>query len=190
MACRLIFSTSRLPPASAWCCGFPILPASCRHRDSSRPRTIRALPTPELPDWVVRANRTHINLVENLPSFAALVLVAHVAGAANGTTAAAAAVFFWARLAHALVFLFGIPYLRTADLRRRRIRATGDLLGDCRLKGTHVRQMTARKRSGRRVPVLVAVALCDYGGCNSRNCLCLSKVARPAGQSGHGRRVA
>jgi len=73
----------------------------------------RALPKPELPDWVVRANRTHINLVESLPSFAALVLVAHVSGAAGGTTAVAAAVFFWARLIHALVFLLGVPYLRT-----------------------------------------------------------------------------
>lgn len=73
----------------------------------------RSLPKPELPDWVERANRTHINLVENLPSFTALVLVAHVAGAASGTTAVAAAVFFWARLVHALVFLLGLPYLRT-----------------------------------------------------------------------------
>lgn len=73
----------------------------------------RTLPKPELPDWVVRANRTHLNLVESLPAFAALVLVAHVSGAASGTTAVATAVFFWARLAHALVFLLGIPYLRT-----------------------------------------------------------------------------
>ena len=73
----------------------------------------RHLPEPDLPDWVVRANRAHINLVENLPAFAALVLVAHVAGQANGTTALAAAVFFWARVAHAVVFFAGIPYART-----------------------------------------------------------------------------
>ena len=73
----------------------------------------RHLPQPDLPDWVVRANRAHINLVENLPAFAALVLVAHVAGQANGTTALAAAVFFWARVVHAVVFFTGIPYIRT-----------------------------------------------------------------------------
>lgn len=73
----------------------------------------RSLPTPDLPDWVRRANRTHINLVESLPAFAALVLVAHVTNTANGTTAIAAAVFFWARVAHAVVFWLGIPFLRT-----------------------------------------------------------------------------
>ena len=73
----------------------------------------RHLPQPELPDWVVRANRAHINLVENLPAFAALVLVAQVAGQANATTALAAAVFFWARVAHAVVFFAGVPYVRT-----------------------------------------------------------------------------
>jgi len=73
----------------------------------------RHLPTPDLPDWVVRANRAHINLVENLPAFAALVLVAHVSGEANGTTAVASAVFFWAGLVHAIVFFAGIPYVRT-----------------------------------------------------------------------------
>lgn len=73
----------------------------------------RSLPSPDLPDWVRRANRAHINLVESLPAFAALVLVAHVTGTANGTTAVASAAFFWARIAHAVVFWLGVPYLRT-----------------------------------------------------------------------------
>ncbi|MDP6572076.1 MAG: MAPEG family protein [Rhodospirillales bacterium] len=60
-----------------------------------------------------RAQRAHANLVENLAPFAILVIVAHVGGAANETTAAAAMVFFWARVAHALIFYAGIPYLRT-----------------------------------------------------------------------------
>ena len=73
----------------------------------------RTLPKPDLPAWVQRANRAHITLVESLPSFAALVLVAHATGSASGTTAMAAAVFFWARLVHAIVFFAGIPYVRT-----------------------------------------------------------------------------
>ena len=73
----------------------------------------KTLPKGGVPDWVERANRVHINLVESLPSFAALVLVAHVTNTANGTTALAAAVFFWARVAHAVVFYLGVPYLRT-----------------------------------------------------------------------------
>jgi uncharacterized MAPEG superfamily protein len=63
--------------------------------------------------WAERCKRAHLNMVENLPIFASLVLVAHVAGAANETTALGAVIFFYARLAHAVVFIFGIPWLRT-----------------------------------------------------------------------------
>ena len=68
---------------------------------------------PELPAWVKRCDRAHLNAVESLVPFAAVVLVAHVAGAANETTAMWAMVFFWARVAHAVVYWAGIPYLRT-----------------------------------------------------------------------------
>jgi uncharacterized MAPEG superfamily protein len=67
-----------------------------------------------VPDWVRRAERAHMNLVENLAPFAILVLVAHVAGKANATTALGATLFFWGRVAHAAVYVAGIPYLRTA----------------------------------------------------------------------------
>lgn len=66
-----------------------------------------------LTGWRQRAKRVHLNMVENLAHFAALVIVAHLAGVANETTAIAAQVFFWARLAHAAVFYAGIPFLRT-----------------------------------------------------------------------------
>lgn len=91
----------------------PYIAGMIMSRGMPKAEDYRSLPKGDLPDWVERANRTHINLVESLPSFAALVLVAHVAGAANGTTATAAAVFFWARVAHAVVFFLGVPYLRT-----------------------------------------------------------------------------
>jgi uncharacterized MAPEG superfamily protein len=52
-------------------------------------------------------------MVENLAPFAALVLVAHVAGKADSGTATAAMVFFWSRVAHAIVHLGGWPYVRT-----------------------------------------------------------------------------
>jgi uncharacterized MAPEG superfamily protein len=70
----------------------------------------------EFPDWVRRANRAHINLVEQFGPFAALVIVAHLAGISNGTTALAAAVFFWARIAHAVVFLSGTGILMARTL--------------------------------------------------------------------------
>jgi uncharacterized MAPEG superfamily protein len=66
-----------------------------------------------LPLWGRRADRAHLNAVEAFAPFAALVLVAQVSGKANATTAFCAASFFWLRLAHAVVYLLGIPYLRT-----------------------------------------------------------------------------
>ena len=48
------------------------------------------------------------------PHFAALVLVAHVSGAVNEATAFGASVFFCARVVHALVYLAGVPWVRTA----------------------------------------------------------------------------
>jgi len=60
-----------------------------------------------------RAKRAHFNMVENLVLFAALVLIAAVAGKANATTALGATIFFWGRLAHAIIYLIGIPWLRT-----------------------------------------------------------------------------
>ncbi len=68
----------------------------------------------ELPVWGERAGRAHRNMLENLPIFAALVLVAHVAGASNEITAFGATLFFWGRVAHALIYIAGIPWLRTA----------------------------------------------------------------------------
>lgn len=61
--------------------------------------------------WAQRAHRAHLNLLENLPPFAALVLIANLTEVGVG---GAAAVFFWARVAHAIVHIAGVPYLRTA----------------------------------------------------------------------------
>ena len=67
----------------------------------------------DLPDWAQRSHRAHMNLIENLAPFAALVLAANLAGAANETTALAAQAFFWARLVQAAVHIAGIPWVRT-----------------------------------------------------------------------------
>ena len=68
---------------------------------------------PEMTGWAGRARRAHLNMIENLVLFAALVLIAAAAGKANATTATGALIFFWARLAYAVVYLIGIPWLRT-----------------------------------------------------------------------------
>jgi uncharacterized MAPEG superfamily protein len=68
---------------------------------------------PVLTGLAGRARRAHLNMVGNMVLFAALVLIAAVAGKANATTATGALVFFWARLAYAVIYLLGIPWLRT-----------------------------------------------------------------------------
>ena len=70
------------------------------------------LPRP-VPAWGQRANRAYLNAVEVFAPFAALVIAAQLAGKANATTAFFAASFFYLRLAHAIVYLAGIPYVRT-----------------------------------------------------------------------------
>ena len=68
---------------------------------------------PAIVGWAGRAQRAHRNMLENLVLFAVLVLLAQVAGKANAMTALGAQLFFWGRLAHAAVYLAGIPWLRT-----------------------------------------------------------------------------
>ncbi len=66
-----------------------------------------------LPGWAVRAQRAHLNLLENLAPFAALVIVAEFAKADAATVGLWASVFFAARIVHWLVFVLKIPVLRT-----------------------------------------------------------------------------
>ncbi|MCA9569185.1 MAG: MAPEG family protein [Myxococcales bacterium] len=68
-------------------------------------------PTPK--GWVARCQRCSANMMENLPIFAILVLVAHVSGSADAMTANGAVLFVVARLVHAGLYVGGIPLLRT-----------------------------------------------------------------------------
>jgi uncharacterized MAPEG superfamily protein len=68
---------------------------------------------PEITGWAGRAMRAHRNMLENLVLFAALVLVGHAAGKLDATTALGAQLFIWARLAYAVVYVVGVPWLRT-----------------------------------------------------------------------------
>ena len=70
--------------------------------------------TPSFTGLAGRAQRAHRNMLENLPLFAVLVLVAAVSGHANAATAMGAMIYFWARLIYAGVYLAGIPFARTA----------------------------------------------------------------------------
>ena len=80
------------------------LPALAGNREGLAPCT----------GWAGRAARAHHNMLENLVLFAALVLVAVAAGKTNSTTLLGAQLFVWARLAYAVIYVAGIPWLRTA----------------------------------------------------------------------------
>ena len=69
---------------------------------------------PEIRGWGGRAARAHRNMLENVVLFAALVLVAVVADKTNATTLMGAQIFLYARIAYALVYIAGVPWLRTA----------------------------------------------------------------------------
>lgn len=68
---------------------------------------------PEISGWGGRANRAHRNLLENLTLFAILVLVAEVLGISTPQTVLGAHLFFWGRVAHAVVYIIGLPWVRT-----------------------------------------------------------------------------
>lgn len=63
--------------------------------------------------WAERLYFAHTNAVENLMIFAPLVLVLDALGHSTWWTVFACAVYFWARLAYAIIYTAGIPVLRT-----------------------------------------------------------------------------
>ena len=68
---------------------------------------------PPYTGWALRAQRAHLNMLESLAIFAIVVIVAQLTGRANATTALGATLFLWARVGYAIVFLAGIPWVRT-----------------------------------------------------------------------------
>src|SRR5688572_26280973 len=68
--------------------------------------------TPQSP-WAQRLYFAHTNAVDNLVVFAPLVLILDTMGRSTPTTEIACAVYFWARLVHAIVYALGLPVFRT-----------------------------------------------------------------------------
>ena len=68
---------------------------------------------PEITGWGGRAERAHLNMVQNLVLFAALVLVAVAAGKTNDVTLLGAQIFLWSRVAYAAIYVAGLAWLRT-----------------------------------------------------------------------------
>ncbi|HEX9790912.1 MAG TPA: MAPEG family protein [Kiloniellales bacterium] len=64
-------------------------------------------------DWARRLQAAHVNAVENLVIFAPLAIGVHIMGLGTSLTALAAAVYFFTRLVHVVVYTLGIPVART-----------------------------------------------------------------------------
>ena len=69
-------------------------------------------PQPQSP-WARRMMKAHVNAVENLVIFAALVLAAQAANVTSEVTATACVVYFWARVVHLVAYTFAVPWVRT-----------------------------------------------------------------------------
>jgi uncharacterized MAPEG superfamily protein len=68
---------------------------------------------PPLAPWAERLRAAHANAVENLVVFAALVLAAQVLNISTPATALAGSLYLWSRMAHAVIYALGIPWMRT-----------------------------------------------------------------------------
>ncbi len=69
-------------------------------------------PTPTA-TWAKRMMCAHRNAVENLVIFAPLVIALAALDVSTSLTVAAAKFYFFARLAHLVVYTFGVPVVRT-----------------------------------------------------------------------------
>src|SRR6266446_2971695 len=64
-------------------------------------------------EWATRLMFAHDNAVENLIIFAPLVLILNAIDYSSKWTVLACAVYFWARVAHLIVYTLGLPVFRT-----------------------------------------------------------------------------
>jgi uncharacterized MAPEG superfamily protein len=64
-------------------------------------------------EWATRLMFAHDNAIENLAIFAPLVLILNAIDYSSSSTVLACAVYFWARLAHLIVYTMGLPVFRT-----------------------------------------------------------------------------
>ena len=64
-------------------------------------------------EWATRLMFAHDNAVENLIIFAPLVLILAEIDYSTTWTVYACAVYFWARVAHLIVYTLGLPVFRT-----------------------------------------------------------------------------
>jgi uncharacterized MAPEG superfamily protein len=64
-------------------------------------------------EWATRLMFAHDNATENLIVFAPLILILSELDYSSKWTVYAAAIYFWARVAHLVVYTLGLPVFRT-----------------------------------------------------------------------------
>ena len=90
--------------ASLW---IPYIVGVNKHAPPERNSFQRPATDDGLPDWVARANRAHLNLLEQSMPFAVIILILHAMDAFTAVTFWAAIAFFWLRVAHAVGMISG-----------------------------------------------------------------------------------
>lgn len=73
-------------------------------------------PKPDAPPkaaWAARLCKAHSNAIENLVIFAPLVILVQITDSSSPITLMACQAYFYARLAHFIIYGLGFPYLKT-----------------------------------------------------------------------------
>jgi uncharacterized MAPEG superfamily protein len=68
---------------------------------------------PPATSWAGRAFRAHHNMLESLVLFGVLILVTEITNKNSAMTGLGAQLFFWARVAYAVIYVIGLPWVRT-----------------------------------------------------------------------------
>lgn len=84
-----------------------VLQAGARWGFGNREQPVEGAP------WVQRADRAYANHIATLAPFVAVALVAHLSAERDDVTATASVVFVVGRVLHSLLYVFGVPWLRT-----------------------------------------------------------------------------
>src|ERR1700681_2861180 len=91
----------------------PYILSRCQVRDVSGAMANPSRNDKPHAEWATRLMFAHDNAVENLIVFAPLVLILAQIDYSTKWTVLACAVYFWARLAHIIVYTLGLPVFRT-----------------------------------------------------------------------------
>lgn len=85
-----------------------IVGVNMHNKQGIGPAMTGAMDPSTFPLWVKRANRVHQNLVEQFAPFAAIIIILHLIEVSNPITVWTAAIFFYLRIAHAVIMWSGI----------------------------------------------------------------------------------